>query len=311
MENELIVVRQLPVIEDQLAAVKESITRRVNDALSLVCTEETCKQVKKVRAELNKEYMELETKRKAVKKAVLAPYEKFEAVYKDCAGDLYTKADIQLKQKIAEVEDGLKKQKINDLRAYFVEYRESLGLSEEMVKYDDTGIRVNLSDSMQSLKKRARDFLDHIADDLKAIESREDRDEIVTEYKRGFNLAAALNAVEARHRAIEEAKRAREEAEARRKAQEDQQAQLAAVIAAQAAQEAPETAPAALEAPAAAPAAEDSAESVPAPTVTPAAPEAPAAQKLYSATFKVYGTIEKLKALKAFLEEGGYRYEQC
>ena len=56
MENGLIIVKQLPVIEDQLAAVKESITERVNQALSLVCTEDTYKDIKKVRAELNKEY---------------------------------------------------------------------------------------------------------------------------------------------------------------------------------------------------------------------------------------------------------------
>ena len=297
MENGLIIVKQLPVIEDQLAAVKESITERVNQALSLVCTEDTYKDIKKVRADLNKEYAELEAKRKEVKTAVLAPYEKFEKVYKECAGDLYADADRKLKAKIAEVEEGLRQQKITAVCDYFVEYRESLGLTEDLVKYDDIGLKVGLSDSLTGLKKKVKDFLDHISDDLKAIESHEDKDEIMTEYRRGFNLANALSTVAARHKAIEDAKRLREEAEARRKAQEEREKELAAVIAAQTEQVAPVAAPVAVEV----------AQVVPEPV---AVPEAPEAEKTYSTSFKVTGTLDQLKALKKFLVEGGYTYEQ-
>lgn len=297
MENGLIIVKQLPVIEDQLAAVKESITERVNQALSLVCTEDTYKDIKKVRADLNKEYAELEAKRKEVKTAVLAPYEKFEKVYKECAGDLYADADRKLKAKIAEVEEGLRQQKITAVCDYFVEYRESLGLTEDLVKYDDMGLKVGLSDSLTGLKKKVKDFLDHISDDLKAIESHEDKDEIMTEYRRGFNLANALSTVAARHKAIEDAKRLREEAEARRKAQEEREKELAAVIAAQTEQVAPVAAPVAVEV----------AQVVPEPVAVPAAPEA---EKTYSTSFKVTGTLDQLKALKKFLVEGGYTYEQ-
>ena len=297
MENGLIIVKQLPVIEDQLAAVKASITERVNQALSLVCTEDTYKSIKRVRADLNKEYKELEAKRKEVKTAVLAPYEKFEKVYKECAGDIYADADQKLKVKITEVEDGLKQQKITELCDFFTEYRESLGLPEDLVRYDDAGIKVGLADSMASLKKQVRDFLDHISEDLKAIETHEDRDEILTEYKRGFNLANALSTVAARHKAIEDAKRLREEAEARRKAQEEQQKALEAVIAAQTAQEGPVAAPAVVEV----------VESVPEVAAVSVASEA---DKVYSTSFRVTGTLEKLKALKQFLVEGGYQYEQ-
>ncbi len=297
MENGLIIVKQLPVIEDQLAAVKESITERVNQALSLVCTEDTYKDIKKVRADLNKEYAELEAKRKEVKTAVLAPYEKFEKIYKECAGDLYADADRKLKAKIAEVEEGLRQQKITAVCDYFVEYRESLELTEDLVKYDDMGLKVGLSDSLTGLKKKVKDFLDHISDDLKAIESHEDKDEIMTEYRRGFNLANALSTVAARHKAIEDAKRLREEAEARRKAQEKREKELAAVIAAQTEQVVPVAAPVAVEV----------AQVIPEPV---AVPEAPEAEKTYSTSFKVTGTLDQLKALKKFLVEGGYTYEQ-
>ena len=132
--NDLIVVRQLPVIEDQLLAVKESIEARVKDALSLVCTEDTYKDIKKIRSDLNKEFQQLESRRKEIKVQILAPYEKFEGVYRECAGDIYKNADIKLGEKIREVENGLKQQKADDLEKFFAEYRESLGLPVDFVK---------------------------------------------------------------------------------------------------------------------------------------------------------------------------------
>ena len=47
--NELIKVVQLPVIEEQLRSMKETVDKRVGEALSLVCTEETVQTVKGVR----------------------------------------------------------------------------------------------------------------------------------------------------------------------------------------------------------------------------------------------------------------------
>ena len=104
MENGLIVVKQLPVIEDQLRQVKQGIDKRVKAALQLYCTEETRAEVKKVRDDLNKEYQELEEQRKRVRAAILEPYEQFEALYRECAGDAYRNADAVLKGKIDAVE---------------------------------------------------------------------------------------------------------------------------------------------------------------------------------------------------------------
>ena len=41
MENNLIVVKQLPIIEDQLRQVKASVDERVAQVLALACTEAT------------------------------------------------------------------------------------------------------------------------------------------------------------------------------------------------------------------------------------------------------------------------------
>lgn len=71
MENNLIVVKQLPIIEDQLRQVKASVDERVAQVLALACTEATYKDVKKARAELNKEFQDLEARRREVKRPSL------------------------------------------------------------------------------------------------------------------------------------------------------------------------------------------------------------------------------------------------
>ena len=286
--TELIVVTQLPVIEDQLLAVKESIQTRVDEAKSLVCTEDTYKQIKAVRADLNKEYAALEAKRKEIKKQILAPYEQFEQVYKECAGDLYASADRELAAKISEVENGLKAQKETDLVAYFAEYRESLGLNEEMVKIADAGIKIGLSDSRKSLREKADAFLDRIKADLTVIDTLTHGDEVLVEYKKnGFNLTGAMLIVENRHKMIEAE---RERKEAARAAEEARKAAEQKVQ--EAAQETVFTAP------------------VAAPVVTPVAePKETERPQILTCTFTVRATREMLVMLKNFLTEGGYDYE--
>ena len=282
--NELIVVKQLPVIEDQLLAVKASIEARVNEAKSLVCTEETYKQIKAVRADLNKEYAELEKRRKEIKKQILAPYEQFEGVYKECAGDLYASADRELAAKIKEVEDSLKADKAADLERFFIEYRESLGIDTEFVTLSAAGIKVGLSDSKTGLHKHAAAFLDRISSDLQVIGTLESKDEVLAEYGSDYNLSSAMLTVENRKKLIEAERLRREE-------REKQQAAAQAVVAA--VQETVKEEPPAIQAP-----------------VKAAAVEEIPVEKVFKVDFTVTGTISELKALKAFLTDGGYKYEQ-
>lgn len=282
METNLIVIKQLPVIEDQLQAVKKSIEERVQTALSLVCTEDTYKSIKKVRSELNKEYQELEKRRKEVKAQILKPYESFEGIYKECAGDLYSNADAQLKKKINEVEDGLKKQKEEELEAYFKEYRASLGLAEDFVSLGAAGIRVGLSDSINTLKKSATEFLDRIASDLQVIEGLESRDEVLTEYRNSYNLSGSMLIVENRHKLIEAEKARREALEAER---------LAAEEAAKKAQ------------------AEPAPEPAPAPVTSPV--EQPkAVSKMYTVLLRITTTKDGMNQLKDFMERTNIAFER-
>ena len=56
--KDLIIVKQLPQIEEHLKELSAEIDKKVESAKSLVCTEESVKTIKQVRADLNKELKE-------------------------------------------------------------------------------------------------------------------------------------------------------------------------------------------------------------------------------------------------------------
>lgn len=281
MSNEIIVVKQLPVIEQQLAQIKEQVAERVKTATSLVVTEDTVKAVKKARTELNAEFKAWEEKRKEVKQAVMSPYEKFEDVYNDCISNSYKTADKLLKQRIDEVENELKANKAAEVQSYFEEYLASKGI--DFVTYAQAGLNVTLSASLKSLKEQSKTFIDRIVSDLALIETFTDlKAEILVEYKKSLNVSDAITGVKARAKAVQE-EQARQEAEAEKRAAEAQRVEAIKTAI-------PE-APAAVEAPA---------------EVQQAAP---APEQKFCIRFTVKGTKEQLIALKKFLNEGGYIYE--
>ena len=167
--QDLIIIKQLPQIEEHLKELSIEVEQKVENAKSLICTEENVKTIKEVRADLNKEFKEVEKQRKTVKEQVLAPYMQFEEVYKQYISDKYRSADNDLKQKINLVEKELKEHKEQEIRDYFEEYKTANNIG--FITYGQARINVTLSASMKSLKEQAKQFIDKIVDDLKLIET--------------------------------------------------------------------------------------------------------------------------------------------
>ena len=278
MENEIIVVKQLPVIIERLAQIKEEVTAKVEVAKSLVCTEETVKEVKKAKAELNKEYKAWEEKRKEVKTAVMSPYDQFETVYKECITDTYKAAEKDLKSKIDSVESELKAKKETEVREYFTEYLVSKEI--DFVTYEQANINVTLTASLKSLKEQAKAFIDRISDDLSLIETQEYRTEILVEYKNTLNVSQAITSVTARLKAIEEENKRQEKAAAKKAETEKQNEEIESVT-------------------------------LTPPTIEPvSAPKVEQEEeKEFTLSFKVIATKAKLRQLKAFLIKEGFKYE--
>ena len=265
MRNDLITVKQLPVIEERLHELKNDITERVKAAVTLDCTEDTVKEIKKIRAEFNKEFAEYEDARKNVKKAINEPYERFNAVYKECVSDVFKSADGELKQKIAIVENGLKKIKHEHVTSFAIELRTALGL--DWLDVNRIIPNITLSASESSLIEKVSNKLEEINDDVQAITDAE----VLAEYKKCLNFAQAILIVDSRRREIEEA---RQEAERKAKQEEIKQEITERV------------------------------EMIAPPTMI----ELLKAEETFTMTFTATGTIEQLKALKAFLIDNNIEF---
>lgn len=222
--GELIIVKQLPEIEERLRTVKESVDRRVANVLAMVCTEETVQAVKAERAKLNQEFAILEDQRKAAKKAVLEPYEQFEKTYKECVSDAFKRADTELKNKINDVESEMKRRCEDNLRDYFAELCAVHHL--DWLTYERAGIKVDMASAKANTPKKLREqlaaFVAGVAESVERINSLEDAGEIMVEFQRSLNAADAICIIQDRHRRIEEQNAARESS----RAEQDREAEM-------------------------------------------------------------------------------------
>ena len=209
-KNEIIVLEQLPIIKTHLEQLSVQIKEKVDSAMNLICTEDTVKDVKQIRANLTKEFNELENQRKQVKNAIMEKYNAFEEIYKENISELYKKADSDLKNKIDKVENELKLEKENELRE-FAEQWFTYHAIKDIVKFEDIGLNITLSASMKSLKEQVTSFCERISNDIKLIELEEYKDEIMIEYKNNLDFAKSKMMIIERHKQLEEMKRREEE----------------------------------------------------------------------------------------------------
>ena len=282
MNKELIIVKQLPQIEEHLKDLSTEIDRKVENAKSLVCTEESIKTIKQIRADLNKEFKELEAQRKNVKEQILAPYMKFEEVYKTYISEKYKSADVDLKQKIDSTENELKAQKGQEIRDYFEEYKTANNI--DFVNFEQANINVTLTASKKSLKEQAKKFIDEIVDDLKLVETQDCKEEILVEYKQTLNISRAIQDVANRHKLLEEEKRKQEELKSKQLEEAQRQVEISIKEQEIATKNALDN-------------------------FVIEAPKVEEQEEILTLKFTVKGTRSKLKELKKFLEEGGYDYE--
>lgn len=303
--TELIEVIQLPVIQERLLTIKTQIEAAVAEALAMECTEDNLQTVKKKRAELRKAFDDLEQRRKQAKEQIMAPYMAFEKVYKECVTDVFAPGDKQLKEAIDNIENGIKQAKADKAKTWFNEYAASLGI--DFLTWEQVGLSVTKSVSLKKLNEQSKKCLDRVHEELEMIKLQTHAEEILAEYKtNGCNVAGAITTVKVRHEAIEQERKRREAEKAARERQEAAEAEkLAAIEETLREEQERQTASDCLLAPEimSVPDAEQYED-------TPEEPEEePEEDPVYMLTFKVWGTIDKLKALKQFLTEGGYRYE--
>jgi hypothetical protein len=308
MNEQLITLKQAPIIiYERIKAVGQQVETKIAE-LNLdnqLVTDETLKSAKNTRTTLRKELAVFEEQRKFIKEQVNAPYEAFEKAYKEHIKVHYDNADSTLKDKINQVENRLREDKIARIKEFFTELCQSQGI--DFLIFERLMLNITLSASDKSLKDEIVSFVSEVSKSLQLIESLNEPDEfkaeILTDYKQTLDIARAIQGAQYR--------RQQREAELQRiEAQRVAAEQARAAAAARAQAQAPLQAPAQV-----------INEAQPAPPVQPAAPVQPepvqeatqAVQEdenvVVQASFTVIGTRAQLRALRDFLDNNNIQYQ--
>lgn len=264
----IISISDLLSTESNLKAISLDIQHKLDIAKKMACTEETKQAVKKYRTDLKKEFEELETERKEKAREYEKPLEEFKTVYNELITKPYKEADQALKNKIDEVEAVQRSEKREAVESYAAELIQSYTLDW----LDASRIMpiITLSASEKSLKKAVKDTVDRIKSEVDCINAISDNSELMAEYMKCLNLAKAKMIVVERQHAIEAA----EKAKLAYSQNEEVNRQ-----------------------------AEKKIDQLAPPEIVPEQEE-----KTYQMTFTVNGTIEQLKALKAFMLENNIKF---
>lgn len=193
--RELIVIKQLPIIEQMLDKMSIEIDKKIETALNLVPDkpDKMLSETKKIRAALNKDLNELEVARKNVKSEIMQPYLDFEKIYKEKISDKYKKADKILKDKIDTAETEIKDKRTANLKEYFEEYCVAENVTD--INFEDMPLKINISGSDKSYRDKIKSWIDKVKQDLAVINTAKDeqtRLEILIDYKRDFDVNRAI-----------------------------------------------------------------------------------------------------------------------
>ena len=259
-------IYDLSLTEQNLIKIANECKDKIEIAKAMACTEDTKKAVKKTRAELKKQFNEYETERKERTAEYETPLRKFKELYNKYIKEPFMEADTALGQKIDEVERMQKAKKYDDLKAYALELKTAYSLN--WLDVDRIMPNITISKSQTAYEKDIAEILDRIKRDVDAINQLGDDGETLAEYMDCLDFTQACMRVNQRKKAIEQAKQASQaytQAETEKQAVEENVTQLAPPIIEEELQK----------------------------------PEEP----VYTMTFTVSGTMEQLKALKAFMVE--------
>lgn len=260
--SDLLSVSALDQTEANLIKINAECNQRIQVALNALCTEETKQSVKKLKAEFSKEFAEYEAERKELTAEYEKPLKEFKAMYDKYIATPFKEADKALKTKIDQVESLQKDEKREAVESYAKELIQAYAL--DWLDVSRIMPNVTLSASEKSLKKEVKEAVGRIKSDVDCVNAISDNSELMAEYMKCLSLSQAKMAVVERQHAIEAAEKA--------KTAYNQQETVNSE-------------------------AEEKVDMLAPPVIEEEKPE----EKKYTMTFTVTGTIQQLKAVKAFL----------
>lgn len=265
---------QAPVISEDLDNVRRGLEAVLQEVAQLHPGDDSLKRVKSLRAELSKRFQTMEAQRKEVKRQVMQPYLQAEEKYKVCIAEPYQNADRQLKAWVDDYQNGLKEAKEKELQEYF----DTLCLSQgvDFLRFSQCGVTVDMAMARQKESRKGmgtiHDFVMGVRHDLDTILTLEEGAEVLAEYRESLDLSAAILAVKNRKAMTQRMAQQIEAKQEERLLEEQHRRQLLDVMSEAGAQ--------------------------------------PSIEDLCTLTFTVTGTIEALKALKAYILSSNLTIEE-
>lgn len=265
-------------IEDNIKKVKEYAIKVKEYYTGVVFTAETKEDAEKEKADINKFKKQVEDFRKQIVAKYNEPIKLFEDTAKQTEKLLKETYDLINVQVKAFDDEQLEKVR-EKVESYFNEYAQSKGI--DFVNFSQMNISVTkgLLTSTGNLTKKIQDqmneFIDRCAKDVDLINTLEHKEEILIEYKKTLKSAESIALVMDRYKQLEDMKKEKESAKEQVINDEEMLKKI---------------------------------DSLSAPKVEKKTNENQ--EEILELKFKVRHTRTKLIALKEFLDNGGYDYEQ-
>ena len=185
---------QAPVISEDLEGVRRQMDLVLAEVGQLPRNDESLKRVKAIRADLSRQFEEMETQRKEVKRQVLQPYTQAEEKYKACIADPYKAADRQLKEWVDNYQNGMKQACEDRLREYFDSLCTAQGV--DFLRFSQCGVTVDMAMARQKEPRKAMEtiesFVLRVRSDLDSILTLDDAAEVLAEYRSSLDLLEAI-----------------------------------------------------------------------------------------------------------------------
>lgn len=253
---------QPPIISENLDSVRKNLETLLAEVSALPQNDDSLKYVKQVRANLSKDFEQMEAQRKVVKKQVLEPYDRANQKYTEYISGPYKEADSQLKKWVDDYQNGLKQKCEATLREYFDELCQANGI--DFLAFGRCGVAVDMAMARQKEPRKALEQIYNtvmnVRSDMDTILKMEDAEEIMAEYRNYPVLSSAVITVDKRKKEKEQMALLIEE----QRRQQEQKSQARA-------------------------------------SMMEAAPEAiPEPEECYTVAFQATGSLASLKAMKAY-----------
>jgi hypothetical protein len=175
--------------------LKEQALELARNIEQVEVTEENIKTSKKLLAAVNKRLKEMDSKRIAVKKEMLEPYNQFETQLKEILG-IVKNADNLVRTQVRVLEERERDEKRASLSAIFDKRIKHYSFGE-VFNFDSflKQAHLNKTVSVSAVENEMVDWLEKIDADLKVIQTLPNADAILTEYYDTKDLTTAIKIV--------------------------------------------------------------------------------------------------------------------